>query len=410
MPASFNTPDGESLASARSAMFTTYAPPELVFERGEGPYLYDIHGEAYLDFIAGIAVSALGHSHPRLEQALIEQAKKVWHVSNLFRVPQGESLAKRLAELSGLDRVFFTNSGTESVECGLKMMRRYHYDHGAPERNRIIGAHSAFHGRTFAAICAAGNPAHVKGFVRDDEGYDHVPFNDLEAVEAAITEKTAGIIVEPIQGEGGIGVAEKAYLQGLRTLADKHNILLMFDEVQCGVGRTGQFYAAEYFGVRPDIIASAKGLGGGFPVGACIANEKVASSMVVGTHGSTYGGNPLAMRVAAEVVEIISDKQFLRSVTEKGEKLKQGLLALCEDFPTVIDGVRGVGLMLGLHCVQDNGNTDLLVAARTNKLLLGKAGDNVVRLLPPLIIDESHIAEALEKLRLSLHGLAQGQS
>ena len=404
------SPIADSLASARSAMFTTYAPPELIFERGKGPYLYDTKGEAYLDFIAGIAVNALGHSHPRLESALIDQAKKVWHVSNLFRVPEGERLAKRLAQLSGLDRVFFTNSGTESVECGLKMMRRYHFDHGAPERMRIIGVHSAFHGRTFAAICAAGNPAHVKGFVRDDEGYDHVPFNDLAAVEAAITEKTAGIIVEPIQGEGGIGVAEQAYLQGLRTLADKHNILLMFDEVQCGVGRTGKFYAAEYFGVTPDIIASAKGLGGGFPVGACIANEKVASSMIVGTHGSTYGGNPLAMSVASEVVDIIADEQFLQSVTEKGETLKQGLLTLCDEFPSLIDGVRGVGLMLGLHCVEADGNTKLLVAARANKLLLGKAGDNVVRLLPPLIIDEAHINEALEKLRVSLRGLGSGRA
>ncbi|MFT4630463.1 MAG: acetylornithine/N-succinyldiaminopimelate aminotransferase, partial [Dinoroseobacter sp.] len=275
---------------AREAMMATYAPPELEFVRGEGPYVYTKEGDKYLDFFAGIAVNCLGHAHPQLVSVLQQQASEIWHLSNAFRVPKGEELAKTLAQLSGLDRVFFTNSGTESVECGLKMIHRYHYDRGNPERYRIIGTSSAFHGRSFAAICAAGNPTHIKGFSREDEGFDHVPFNDLAAIEAAITDKTAGIIIEPVQGEGGIKVADASYLKGLRALCDRHGILLMFDEVQCGIARTGKLFGFQHSDVQPDIIAIAKGLGGGFPVGATIATQEVAKSMVVGTHGSTYGG------------------------------------------------------------------------------------------------------------------------
>ena len=323
-------------------------------------------------------------------------------MSNAYRVPQGEKLAKRLAELSKLGKVFFTNSGTESVECGLKMMRRYHFDQGHPERNRIIGASSAFHGRTFAAICAAGNPTHTKGFVRDDEGYDHAPFNDLAAVEALMGEHTAGVIVEPVQGEGGIHVASTEYLQGLRALCDKHGALLMFDEVQCGIGRTGKVFGYQHTSVQPDIIALAKGLGGGFPMGACVASDAVGASMVVGTHGSTYGGNPLAMAVASKVIEIISHPDFLKHVTETAKSLHKALQGLVNKYPEILSEVRGKGLMIGLVCIPEDANGTLLGLARDNKILLTKAGGNVLRLLPPLIIDQSHIDEATHKLDLAL--------
>jgi acetylornithine/N-succinyldiaminopimelate aminotransferase len=394
----------------RDAMMSTYAPPETKFVRGEGVYVYTEENEQYLDFFAGIAVNCLGHQHPELVTTLQDQATKLWHMSNAYRVPQGELLAKRLAEISGLDKVFFTNSGTESVECGLKMMHRYHFDQGQPERYRIIGANSAFHGRTFAAICAAGNPGHVKGFARDDEGYDHVPFNDLAAVEAKITNKTAGIIIEPVQGEGGINVADKAYLEGLRTLCDKHGILLMFDEVQCGIGRTGKMFGYQHADVIPDIIASAKGLGGGFPVGACIASDKVAASMVVGTHGSTYGGNPLAMAVASKVIDIVSQPKFLEHVTQISTELHKALQNLVDKYPEVLEEVRGSGLMVGLKCREDDANGKIMSLARDNKMLTTKAGDNVLRLLPPLIIELAHVAEAAQKLDDALASYVSAKS
>lgn len=395
---------------ARSALMPTYAPPETVFVRGEGAYLYTEDGEKYLDFYAGIAVSALGHTHPELVKCLQEQAESLWHLSNAYRVPQGEKLAKTLVSLAGFTnqdgslngKVFFTNSGTESVECGLKMMRRYQFDHGKPEKNRIIGTSSAFHGRTFASICAAGNPTHIKGFVREDEGYDHAPFNDLAAIEAIISDKTAGIIVEPVQGEGGIHVASAEYLRGLRELCDKHGALLMFDEVQCGIGRTGKMFGYQQADVQPDIVALAKGMGGGFPVGACVALAKVADSMVIGTHGSTYGGNPLAMAVASKVIELVSAPGFLESVTATAEKLHAGLQSLVDKYPEILSEVRGSGLMVGLRCHKSDANGELLKLAREEKMLMTKAGDNVVRLLPPLIINESHVNEAVEKLDRAL--------
>ncbi len=401
-----NTDNTIPYAEARDAMMSTYAPPETVFVRGEGAYVYTQDGDKYLDFFAGIAVNCLGHCHPDLVSTLQAQAGQLWHMSNAYRVPQGETLAHKLAELSGLGKVFFTNSGTESVECGLKMMRRYHFDHGHPEKNRIIGASSAFHGRTFAAICAAGNPVHTKGFAREDEGYDHAPFNDLAAIEALISDKTAGIIVEPVQGEGGIHVASKEYLEGLRALCDKHGALLMFDEVQCGIGRTGKVFGFQHASVQPDIIALAKGLGGGFPVGACVASNEVGASMVVGTHGSTYGGNPLAMAVASKVMEIVAQPEFLNQVSETADKLHTALNGLVEKYPTILSEVRGAGLMVGLRCKSADANGALLGLARDNKILLTKAGDNVLRLLPPLIIDESHIAEAVEKLDQALASYA----
>jgi len=386
----------------RSAMMSTYAPPELKFVRGEGAYVYTAEGDRYLDFFAGIAVNCLGHSHPELVATLQEQAGKIWHLSNAYRVPTGEALAQRLAELCNLDRVFFTNSGTESVECGLKMMHRYHFDRGDTERYRIIGTSSAFHGRSFAAICAAGNPGHVKGFTRDDEGYDHAPYNDLAAIEALISDKTAGIIVEPVQGEGGIHVADKGYLEGLRALCDKHGILLMFDEVQCGISRTGKVFGYQHADVQPDIIAIAKGLGGGFPVGACIASEAVAASMVVGTHGSTYGGNFLAMAVASKVIELVTKTEFLDHVTDVSDKLHQALQGLVAKYPAILSEMRGAGLMIGLRCHDDDANGKVMMLAREHGLLMTKAGDNVLRLLPPLIIEQVHIDEAVEKLDSAL--------
>ena len=359
------------------------------------------NNERYLDFLAGIAVNALGHRHPHLVEALKTQADKVWHLSNVFRVPGGERLAKRLVEHSFADQVFFSNSGTEAVECGLKMIRRYHFDlqgDGQPaQRHRIIGVTQSFHGRTYGAICAAGNPAYVKGFTRGDQGYDQVPFNDIAAMEAAITEQTAGIIIEPIQGEGGVCAASLDYLKRVRELCDEHGILLMFDEVQCGVGRTGSLFAYEQFGVEPDIMALAKALGCGFPLGACLATEAVAKSMVVGTHGSTFGGNPLATAVGNAVMDIIATPEFLAQVRANGELLRAELLNLQKQFPNLIDDVRGMGLMQGARCTNIESAT-VLNKCRERKLLIGKAGDNTIRLLPPLIIDPEHIAEAMAVL------------
>ena len=387
----------------RDALFPTYAPPPEAFTRGEGCYLFNEgDDQGYLDFFSGIAVCALGHSHPELVKTLQAQAEQLWHVSNALRVPQGEALSQRLAQLAGLDRVFFTNSGTESVECGLKMMRRAHFDQGHPEKERIIGVNHAFHGRTHGGICAAGNPSHTKGFVGKDERFDHVPFNDIEALEATITPHTAGIIMETVQGEGGIYPAAPEYLQRVRQLCDEHGIFLMLDEVQCGVGRTGKFFAYEHYGVQPDVVASAKGLGGGFPVGACIASEQLAGGMVIGTHGSTYGGNPLAMAVAAKVVDIIAQDEFLNNVTQQGQHMHNGLLALVDEFPALLKEVRGMGLMIGIECIPDNAYAEIVKIARKHHLLITKAGTNTLRLLPPLIISEKEVEEALSKLRASL--------
>lgn len=383
----------------REHLFATYAPPDVQFERGEGSYLYTKSGDAYLDFFSGIAVTCLGHAHPQLIAALKQQADKLWHTSNALRVPEGERLATRLAHLSGLDRVFFTNSGSESVECGLKAMRRYQHQRGHTERGRIIGFDGAFHGRTHAAVCAAGNAAHMAGFTASDERVDHAPFNDLAAVEALITAETAGIIVEPVQGEGGITPATVEFLRGLRTLCDQHGLLLMFDEVQCGVGRTGTLFASEQYAVRPDVMALAKGLGGGFPMGACVASEAAAEAMVVGTHGSTYGGNPLAMAVANTVIDVLSAPGFMADVKLRAQQLNEGLHQLCETFPDLFIGVRGLGLMTGLVLADNHDNAAFVGAARDAQLLVTKAGGNVVRLLPPLNVTAEQVDEACSKLQ-----------
>lgn len=378
-----------------AALMPTYSPPDLVFTHGRGSYIYADNGKQYLDFITGIAVNTFGHAHPYLVNALQKQAEKLWHTSNLFRIQDGERLANRLVEHTFADKIFFANSGAEAVECGLKMMRRYHFDKGHPERVRIIGTSGSFHGRTIATIAAAGNPTYTKGFLAGDAGFDHVTFCDLDALQKAITPETAGIILEPIQGEGGIFPASIEYLQNIRKLCDQHGILLMLDEVQCGNGRTGKLYAYQWTDIKPDILATAKGLGGGFPVSACMATAAAAAAMVVGTHGSTFGGNPMAMAVANAVLDLLLEDGFLAQIETRGNLLRAQLQALINRYPELLLEVRGKGLMLGLKCKVEN--TKLLEKLREAGLLTGKAGDNVIRLLPPLNVSEAEIKEAMGK-------------
>lgn len=376
-----------------TALMATYSPPDILFDHGKGAYLFTNDGDKYLDFISGIAVTGFGHSHPYLVKTLQDQAAKYWHTSNMFRVQAGEILAERLVKHSFADRVFFGNSGAEAVEAGLKMMRRYHFDRGDEKRNRIIGMHNSFHGRTLATIAAAGNPAHTKGFFEGDLGFDHVAFGDIEALKNAITDQTAGVILEPVQGEGGVLPAPDSYLKAVRKLCDQHGILLMVDEIQCGMGRTGKLFAHEWAGIKPDILASAKGLGGGFPVGACLATEKASACMVVGTHGSTFGGNPLAMAVGNAVLDLMLEDGFLASVIKHSETLWSGLEDIQKLYPEKVTAVQGKGLMLGLKCTIPN--AELIGKLRENHLLAGRAGTDILRLLPPLNLTDVHIDEAL---------------
>jgi len=384
------------------AVMPTYLRADVAFERGEGAYLFATDGRRYLDFASGIAVTALGHAHPHLVQALTEQAGKLWHTSNLFRIPGQERLAERLVANSFADAVFFTNSGGEAIECGLKLIRKYHDDFGDPNRYRVIACHGAFHGRTLAAIAAGGQEKHLKGFAPAVEGFDHVAFGNLNELRAAITPETAAILVEPVQGEGGMRAASAEYLRGLRAVADEFGLLLFFDEVQCGMGRTGRLFAHEWAGIEPDIVATAKGLGGGFPVGACLAKEHVAAALTAGSHGSTFGGNPLAMAVGNAVLDVLLADGFLERVDRIGRLLRDRLEELARRHPRVIEEVRGAGLMLGLKCRVPN--TEMVAALRQRGLLAVGAGDNVVRLLPPLIIDESHVGEAIGILDQACRG------
>tara|TARA_R110000824_G_scaffold118960_15_gene272376 strand:+ start:71386 stop:72582 length:1197 start_codon:yes stop_codon:yes gene_type:complete len=374
----------------------TYARANLEFERGEGPYLFTPDGTRYLDFGAGIAVNALGYSHPKLIAALTEQAGKVWHLSNIYRIPGQEKLAKKLTEVTFADTMFFTNSGAEALECAIKMARKYHYAGGNPERTDLITFEGAFHGRTLATIAAGGNPKYLEGFGPAMPGFVQVPFGDVKALAKAIGPHTAGVLIEPLQGEGGIRVLPNEALREIRKLCDDNGILLILDEVQTGFGRTGKLFAHELAGITPDIMSVAKALGGGFPVGACLATEDAARGMVAGTHGSTYGGNPLAMAVAGAAVEIMSEPAFLEHVRQMGLKLAQKLAQLADEHPTIIDSVRGHALMLGIKTKVPN--TELVEALRTEHMLTVGASDNVVRLLPPLIIDEAHLEEAIDKL------------
>ncbi|MDA8231787.1 MAG: aspartate aminotransferase family protein [Magnetospirillum sp.] len=378
----------------------TYARADVAFERGEGAYLWSSDGRRFLDFGSGVAVTALGHCHPRLVAALREQAGKLWHTSNMYRIPGQERVAAKLVERTFADTAFFCNSGAEAVECCLKMVRKYHDATGNPGRYRVICATGAFHGRTLATIAAGGQEKHLKGFDPVVDGFDHVPYGNLNALRAAIGPETAAILVEPVQGEGGIVAGDPDYLRRLRATADEYGLLLVFDEVQTGIGRTGRLFAHEHAGVAPDVMAVAKGLGGGFPVGACLATAKAAQAMVAGSHGSTFGGNPLAMAVAETVLEVVLEPGFLAEVERIGTALRAGLDRLQAAFPAAIEEVRGTGLMLGLKCRM--ANTDLMARLLANGLLTVAAGDNVVRILPPLIVREAEIEEGLDILSRTL--------
>ncbi|MDG2140735.1 MAG: aspartate aminotransferase family protein [Gammaproteobacteria bacterium] len=382
------------VSDPRAALWPNYNPPrDLIFTHGKGSELFSEEGSVYLDFLSGIAVTSFGHSHPHLIAALNEQAGKLWHVSNLFRIPAAELLAQRLVQNSFADNIFFANSGAESVEAGLKAMRSYHAANGNPERNRIIGFENSFHGRTIATVAVAGNKSHMQNFVPLDQGFDHVQWGDIESLRASIGSATAGVILEPIQGEGGIRPASKEYLEAIRNICDEEGLLLMFDEVQCGVGRSGHLFAHQYYGVYPDVMALAKGLGGGFPIGACLTNNKVGKTMVVGTHGSTFGGNPLAAVVANAVMDLLLEDECLPGVIQKGEYLRNQLSSLQEKYPKLIDSVHGLGLMLGIKC--EIPNTELANALKDRGLLVVGSGSNMVRLLPPLNIEHSHLERAV---------------
>jgi acetylornithine/N-succinyldiaminopimelate aminotransferase len=364
--------------------------------RGEGVYLYGEQGERYLDFAAGIAVNILGHGHPHLTKAIQDQAATLMHVSNLYGSPQGEAFAKRLTDLTFADTVFFTNSGVEAVECAIKTARKYHSAKGNPEKHTLITFSNAFHGRTMGAISATDQAKMIDGFAPLLPGFKVVEFNNLDAALAAMDENTAGFLLEPIQGEGGIRPASHEFLSGLRAACDENDLMLVFDEVQCGVARTGQLYAYQHYGVEPDIMASAKGIGGGFPMGACLATEKAAAGMVIGTHGSTYGGNPLAMAAGQAVFDIVANEEFLADVRQKGERLRSALEQMIPNHDHLFDSVRGVGLMLGIKMKTDS--RAFVNYLRTKGLLTVAAGDNVMRVLPPLVIEEAHIREFVETL------------
>ena len=379
-----------------SHLLPAYARVDLAFERGEGPWLFATDGERYLDFTAGVAVNGLGHAHPHLVEALNAQAGKIWHVSNLFRIPEAERLAERLCAATFADLVFFCNSGAEAMECCIKVARKYQYMSGRPERHRFITFEGAFHGRTLATLAAGGQKKYLEGFGPTVEGFDQVPFADLDAVKKAIGPETAAILIEPIQGEGGVRVVPTPFLRSLRELCDQHGLLLVFDEVQTGIGRTGSFFAYQRCGVAPDVMGIAKAIGGGFPLGACLATADAGKGMTAGTHGSTFGANPLAMAAGNAVLDVVLAPGFLDKVCRSAILLRQRLAEIKDRHPGVVTDVRGEGLLLGL--VAACPNDELVGALRAEKLLAVAAGDNVVRLLPPLIIQEPDIAEAIGRI------------
>jgi acetylornithine/N-succinyldiaminopimelate aminotransferase len=364
--------------------------------RGEGAYLFGENGERYLDFASGIAVNLLGHGHPYVTKKLQEQVATLMHVSNLYGSPQGEAFAQRLVDLTFADTVFFTNSGAEAVECAIKTARRYHFAKGNAHKHNLITFSNAFHGRTMATISATDQAKLRDGFAPLLTGFNVVEFNDLDAALAAIDDETAGFLLEPIQGEGGIRPATHEFISGLRAACDEHDLMLVFDEVQCGVARTGHLFAYEYYNVEPDIMASAKGIGGGFPMGACLATEKAAAGMVIGTHGSTFGGNPLAMAAGQAVFDVVANDEFLGQVRQTGERLRAALEQMIPNHDHLFDSVRGVGLMLGVKLKTDS--RAFVNYLRTKGLLAVAAGENVMRVLPPLNIEESHIREFVDML------------
>jgi acetylornithine/N-succinyldiaminopimelate aminotransferase len=386
-----------------SALYGTYARTPLAFERGEGMRLFAQDGTPYLDFHAGIAVNALGHADPHLVATMKAAAEKVWHTSNVFTIPEQERLGQRLCEATFADSVFFTNSGAEAIECAIKTARHYFWARGETERFEIIAFTGSFHGRTMATIAAAGNPHYVEGFGPPLEGFVHLAPNDIKAVEAAITPKTCAILIEPVQGEGGVTAMTAEYMRGLRALCDQHGVLLILDEVQCGYGRTGRFFAHEWAGITPDIMAVAKGIGGGFPLGACLATKEVAASMVPGTHGSTYGGNPLACTIGNAVLDRILAPGFIEHVDKMGQRLHWHLQQLQQRFPTHVLELRGKGLLAGIKLDGSIVVREFVARLRDDHQMLTQgAGDNVLRLLPPLIVEENDIEEAIEKISAAL--------
>jgi acetylornithine/N-succinyldiaminopimelate aminotransferase len=392
-------------AQTTSHLLPTYARVDLAFERGEGAWLVATNGERYLDFTSGVAVNALGHAHPHLVAAIVEQAHKVWHVSNLYRIPEAEKLAARLCEASFADTAFFANSGAEAMECAIKIARKYHAANGAPDRFRIITFEGAFHGRTLATLAAGGQKKYLDGFGPVVEGFDQMPFGDLDATRRTIGPATGAILIEPIMGEGGVREVPPEFLRALRRLCDEHGLLLMFDEVQTGMGRTGRLFAYQHSGVEPDVMALAKALGGGFPIGACLATAEAAKGMTAGTHGSTFGGNPLAMAAANAVLDVVLEPGFLDRVRRTGLLLKQRLAEIKDRYPTVIAEVRGEGLLVGLRAIPPCG--ELVDELRAEKMITAAAGDNVVRLLPPLIVSEEEVAEAVSRIDRACARLAR---
>nr|WP_272212876.1 aspartate aminotransferase family protein [Marinicella sp. W31]MDC2878799.1 aspartate aminotransferase family protein [Marinicella sp. W31] len=382
--------------SGISPLFNTFARIPLRFERGEGVWLVSDKGERYLDFAAGIAVNSLGHAHPHLVAALQDQAEKLWHVSNLYQVPGQERLAERLTQATFADKVFFSNSGAEALEAAIKTARRYHYSRGNPEKIDIVTFEGAFHGRTLATIAAGGQAKYMEGFGPKAPGFVQIPAGDLDLLKETVGETTAALMIEPIQGEGGVRTVDKAFLQALRALCDEQGLLLIFDEVQTGVGRTGTLFAYEQTGVAPDIMAIAKGIGSGFPVGACLATNEAASAMVPGVHGTTFGGNPLAMAVGNAVLDVVLEDGFLAHVREMGLLFRQGLAEIQDRYPDVIEEIRGEGLMVGVKAKVPAGA--LVEAMRDEKLLSVPAGDNVVRLLPPLTVSDEEVRDGLARL------------
>jgi len=380
-----------------SSVLGTYARKAISFTKGQGSYLYAENGDKYLDFVQGIGTNILGHCHEHLVKTIQEQSKKLWHVSNVFVIPDQEKLAKRLTDRTFADYVCFQNSGTEATEASIKIARKYFHKIGKPEKNRIITFKGAFHGRTLAALFAANNPKHTEGFGPKVEGFDQVPFADHEAIKKAINKNTAAIMVETIMGEGGIKVVPDFCLKGLRELCDEHEILLILDEVQCAY-RTGNFFAFEKSGIIPDIVPIAKGIGGGFPLGACLVTKKISIGMTPGTHGSTFGGNPLAMAVGNAVLDILFEKNFLKNVKQKGEYFHQGLNKVKEKYPKIIGEIRGIGLMKGLKMLIDN--TEFMKKLMDHKMLTVKAEENVIRIFPPLIVKNIELDEAINKIEI----------
>jgi acetylornithine/N-succinyldiaminopimelate aminotransferase len=404
-----NTPGRSASRSVEpsAAVMGTYGRQNVVFVRGEGCWLIAENGDRYLDFGSGVAVNALGHAHPALVAALKAQAEQLWHTSNLYRVEGQETVAEKLNRLTFAESIFFCNSGAEACEGAIKVARRYHYVSGHPERQRIITFRGAFHGRTLTALAAAGNEKYLEGFGPEAQGFDHVDAGDLTALEAQIGPETAAIMLEPIQGEGGVRMFSLEELRAIRELCDQHGILLVLDEVQTGIGRTGKLFAYEWADITPDVMAVAKGLGGGFPVGAVLATAEAAKGMTPGTHGSTFGGNPLAMAVASTVLDIVSDPDFLEAVRGKALRLKQGLFSLKDQHADIVEEVRGEGLLTGLKLKNHVTPAQVVKAAADEKLLIVGAGDNTVRLLPPLIASDKEIAEGVQLLSGALSRVAR---